>query len=551
MDAGLDASEAASRLDTVLHAAKREGVLPSDAVTGVQDARPWPVVLLTAIGAWLAVLPLMGVMGLLFADVLKNDAGLYIAGVLLLAAAMVILRSRDLPIFVEQLALPALLVGGGSLAAGLFRDLASQAAAALLCVIALGVAWLLPRAWLRTLLGAAACLLFMGMLIPEKIFSLNGGAMLSIWFALHYALAGWLVAMAFERRMRDARGARIGAYVESVAAGWLLFVVACLAWWSGMTFLVGGTFGSGFAAEIARELSPGRNSQAWLLRVVSVVCAVGAGVVLGRAWPTLRTPAAALVGAVVAALAFFMPALGGVLLATAWTAATQRWRLAAACALAAVWIVGAFYYQLQWPLGIKAGVLVAAAAVLGAVAWVASGRAAAVATRGTPALGRGAVFLGVGAVLTLAVANYAIREKETLIAEGARVFVRLAPVDPRSLMQGDYMRLNYSLPGGVEEFGEETISVRPYAVMKLDARGVAQPVRVVRTREPVGAGELLMQLTPKGGRWVLVSDAWFFTEGDGERWNAAKYGEFRVMPDGRALLVGLAGDDLRTIPEKP
>jgi uncharacterized membrane-anchored protein len=46
---------------------------------------------------------------------------------------------------------------------------------------------------------------------------------------------------------------------------------------------------------------------------------------------------------------------------------------------------------------------------------------------------------------------------------------------------------------------------------------------------------------------VLVSDAWFFQEGDGERWEAARYGEFRVMPDGRALLVGLADVQLKAI----
>jgi len=49
-------------------------------------------------------------------------------------------------------------------------------------------------------------------------------------------------------------------------------------------------------------------------------------------------------------------------------------------------------------------------------------------------------------MLALVVANAAIWEKEALISTGQVVFVELAPVDPRSLMQGDYMTLNYAFP---------------------------------------------------------------------------------------------------------
>ena len=44
-----------------------------------------------------------------------------------------------------------------------------------------------------------------------------------------------------------------------------------------------------------------------------------------------------------------------------------------------------------------------------------------------------------------------------------------------------------------------------------------------------------------------MTDAWYFREGDGQRWEQARYGEFRVEPDGRALLVGMADAQLRPI----
>jgi uncharacterized membrane-anchored protein len=46
----------------------------------------------------------------------------------------------------------------------------------------------------------------------------------------------------------------------------------------------------------------------------------------------------------------------------------------------------------------------------------------------------------------LVVANLGIWQKEDLVANGQPVFVALAPVDPRSLLQGDYMRLNFRVP---------------------------------------------------------------------------------------------------------
>ena len=36
-------------------------------------------------------------------------------------------------------------------------------------------------------------------------------------------------------------------------------------------------------------------------------------------------------------------------------------------------------------------------------------------------------------------------------------------------------------------------------------------------------------------------------EGDGARWSKARYGEFRVLPNGKALLVGMADEALRPI----
>jgi uncharacterized membrane-anchored protein len=153
----------------------------------------------------------------------------------------------------------------------------------------------------------------------------------------------------------------------------------------------------------------------------------------------------------------------------------------------------------------------------------------------------------VSALAVLAVSAVGVWQKEALIAKGQPIFVELAPVDPRSLMQGDYMRLNFRVPPDITA-GLETLLTtdRPRVVAHLDARGVATLTRL-DNGTPLAPGELRIALTPKDGRWILVSDAWYFAEGQAERWSAAKYGEFRVSGDGQALLVGMADAELHAI----
>jgi uncharacterized membrane-anchored protein len=542
------------RLTALIQAAIAKGLLPAGATAPRQDSRPWPVVLLTALGAWLAGLPLLGAFWMLFGDWLSRSAGLYVAGVLLLTAAIVTLRARGVPLFVEQLAIPALLVGGGTLGFGLFRDLNAPLAATVLCAVALGVGVGLVQPWLRVLLGAAAAALFALACVPERRLDFLPAHLWWFWFAWHVSLGVWLAAVWAQREARQS--ARLALALESLSAGWLLATLVGLAWWSGMTFLVGANLGGGMAGDVmgGTALHGSAGWQGKVSQAVSLALAALAATRAASRWPVLRTPAHGAVALVLMGLAWFMPTLGAVLLGLAVCVTTSRWRLAATAALAAAWIVGAFYYTLQWPLATKALVLVGAGAVLGALAWFAAreargpGDAAAPHAGPSTAFARGAAAaIGLSAVAVLAVANFAIWQKEDLIANGQPVFVELAPVDPRSLMQGDFMRLNFRMPADVQTNGGGVLtSKRPHVIAKRDARGIATLDRL-DTGAPLAPDEMRIELTPKSGRWILVSDAWFFAEGEAKRWEAAKYGEFRVEPGGRALLVGLRGANLEAL----
>jgi uncharacterized membrane-anchored protein len=151
-----------------------------------------------------------------------------------------------------------------------------------------------------------------------------------------------------------------------------------------------------------------------------------------------------------------------------------------------------------------------------------------------------------GLALVLGAANFAIVDKERLLANGTTVLVELAPVDPRSLIQGDYMRLDYAIARNGQTRNEIGSQRTGRIVVHLDDRGVAQFVRAHRG-EALARGELLLQYRVRGNRLRIGSDAYFFEEGSAARYISARYGELRVDDDGESVLVGLRDGELKPL----
>ncbi|HLO93081.1 MAG TPA: GDYXXLXY domain-containing protein [Burkholderiaceae bacterium] len=526
--------------------AQRQGLLPPDAGLPTPD-RPWPVKLLTALGAWLALVPFLIFLALLLGRAWQHGPTAYVIGLMLIAAGVGLLRSDTIGQFLEQLALPVLLLGLGSLAYGLGRDLPNRAAPALGLLVCAGLVLALPRHWLRLILGMAGAWLCMALVQgPHWV----AGDLAPLWWSVYLSLGLWGLAQAWVHGQGlRAPGAPLAALLEPVIRGWALGLLPMLVWLSGPTFMMGGALGSGLVREVhaafgAHLWASGRMGPAAL----SVLATLLAQWALVRAWPALRLPRLLVPGLLLAGLAFVLPALGACLLILGLALLRGRRVLALSAAGVALWVLGSFYYQLDLPLTDKALVLVAAGAVLGAWLWLTAGRHARPAGFSLP-MGAARWALPLSALLSLGLVNGLIWQKEQLIARGRPVFVKLAPVDPRSLIQGDYMRINYALPI-IPPVAEVAGPWRPRLRLeaRLDVRGVLTDARLLEAAEAPAAGTQLLELSPVNGRWTLVSDAWYFQEGQEPLFRAAAYGEFRVLPDGRALLVGLADKDLRRLP---
>ena len=148
----------------------------------------------------------------------------------------------------------------------------------------------------------------------------------------------------------------------------------------------------------------------------------------------------------------------------------------------------------------------------------------------------------------LAGINATVWRYEHAMSSGEVVLLRLAPVDPRSLMQGDYMRLNYEIARELTSRDAQTTQNKgsDTLVIRLDAHQVATLVADGKP-DRLASDERLLQVHQSERQWQIGPDAYFFEEGTGEQYETARYGEFRLQADGKTLLVGLRDEAYQPI----
>lgn len=136
-------------------------------------------------------------------------------------------------------------------------------------------------------------------------------------------------------------------------------------------------------------------------------------------------------------------------------------------------------------------------------------------------------------LVLLGVLNGLVWQKERTVAQGRQVLLELAPRDPRSLLQGDYMVLRYTLAQGLPD----TLPGTGRLVLALDANQVGRFVRLDAGEAPA-AGQCLLRYRRRG-QVRLGAESFFFQEGDAKLYERARYGELRVDAAGNSVLVGL------------
>ena len=240
--------------------------------------------------------------------------------------------------------------------------------------------------------------------------------------------------------------------------------------------------------------------------------------------------------------------------------------------------LGGFYYQLSIPLLYKGALLVSFAVIFAIVTLFLHARYK---TPSQSAVENHSVFkapiwlVGVFVIALLGAVNYKVQQFEDVLATGKPVVLKIAPVDPRSLMQGDYMVLNYAILSEIQQSqflsesneslesnesidaGEanETIGIdesspsgkKAYILVHLDKNHVAtfcEEQSEIPTDFKHCTPNVYLPIRYKGWLPELPSQDYFFAEGKGEHYAQAEYAEYRFK-DGILLLARLLDKDLK------
>jgi Predicted membrane protein (DUF2157). len=116
--------------------------------------------------------------------------------------------------------------------------------------------------------------------------------------------------------------------------------------------------------------------------------------------------------------------------------------------------LGGFYYQLSIPLLYKGVLLVSFAVIFAIVTLFLRARyksPSQSAVENYPVFKAPIGLVGVFLIALLGAVNYKVQQFEDVLATGKPVVLKIAPADPRSLMQGDYMVLNYAILSDLQQ----------------------------------------------------------------------------------------------------
>ncbi len=203
---------------------------------------------------------------------------------------------------------------------------------------------------------------------------------------------------------------------------------------------------------------------------------------------------------------------------------------------AAAWSISRFYYSLLIPLDSKALAMAGGAAIT-LLAWYLIVKT----PWKRPVLRPvSLIILGICALLPIAIEFVDFNTKNTVVKEGKEVLLPLRPVDPRSLLQGDYMQLSYGI--ALNELSREGGPV----FIHIDEDGI---VRSARPADGTPTANEIVLNTYAGYREPrLAPDSFLFEEGTGATWAQARYAIVRIH-NGALVMTGLADADRQ--PLKP
>ena len=178
------------------------------------------------------------------------------------------------------------------------------------------------------------------------------------------------------------------------------------------------------------------------------------------------------------------------------------------------------------------------------------------------------ILLIINIVILFVVTGFSANKEESYKKLDSYFYLELTPVDPRSLLQGDYMTLNYDITDKASDFiynnrtyiydGENENEVdeirelrkladakRAYIAVRLDENRVAKFVKI--TKEKTDEKDLLFIAYKTDGFNVDINvNSYLFQEGTGDKYENARYSKF-VLVNNKLRLIDLRDKDFKEI----
>lgn len=283
----------------------------------------------------------------------------------------------------------------------------------------------------------------------------------------------------------------------------------------------------------------------WYLQLISALTALWLTIWLIYQRKIQGIDAVALVfSAVLLSLSFIANPLVGLLfsllLVTYFQHNKMLWSL---CIIGLLLFLTLFYYNLTISLLFKSLLLMGNGAILGGLALSIHRRQQKPTIYDIKMKKRLLISSFVCLVATLGLANFSIWQFEEILQNGEKIVLKLAPIDPRSLMQGDYMELNYEILADVNQIPLDDNEKQHQLYVYLHSRNgmdafcgytlLAPEMQFEQCRE-----NIYLPIKIQMGEVKMAGMHFFFPEGQREHFEQAEYGEFRFK-NGKLLLLNL------------
>ena len=170
---------------------------------------------------------------------------------------------------------------------------------------------------------------------------------------------------------------------------------------------------------------------------------------------------------------------------------------------------------------------------------------------------------------------FSVIQREDLRANGTDMLLPLAPVDPRALLMGDYMTLEFAMNRDImaelrrkypdthrdgRDLPQSGVAVIAEIPLKnRNGKDVQNPHNTapafgfVRLDDgtPLASGERPLVFTVRLHRIVTAATAFYFQEGDASAYERAQFGRLKLDANGKTLLVALCdGNGRDIVPER-